>query len=72
MARIAKVSRSGRTGRAAAQTTYEGTMSSYGPTRGESVGEPVPPYAYSSAQQAKAYNKMKAHAQKIKEILGDE
>ena len=48
-----------RTGGGAGVPTYPGTYSGYGATRADSVGENVAPYAYSAAQQSKAYNKGK-------------
>lgn len=38
-------------------TTYQGTTSGYGPTRGDSMGyNPANPHAYSASQAAKAYS----------------
>ena len=62
-------SRAGRgTGRASAPPTYPGTMSGYGPTRADSVGETVPNYAYSAAQQDKAYNKKSSQSSNLPKI----
>lgn len=72
----------GGTGRASAPPTYPDTMSGYGPTRADSIGQGVSQYAYSSAQQSKAYNskasgqspmsstKQAVSTPSMKEILG--
>ena len=70
---MAKVAKSGsRTGRGSAPQVYEGTTSGYGPTRADSVGQPVPAYAYSAAQQSKAYNKMRSMKHNLTKILEDD
>lgn len=58
-ARVRVGSSRGGGGRGDVPQTYEGTYSTYGATRGDSVGQPVSPYAYSAAQKQKAYNRAK-------------
>jgi hypothetical protein len=56
---VARVS-SGTRGASGPPQTYAGTMSGYGSTRADSIGAPVPQYAFMGAMQNRAFNAKQA------------
>jgi hypothetical protein len=51
---------SGTRGASGAPQTYPGTYSGYGSTRADSIGAPVPQYAFMASMQNRAFNAKEA------------